>query len=140
MAKKIHYEQNPGYRDVCGFAEKDSPITSNPASVTCGHCKKIMLKTYVYVYHEHNTHGQEGDITHTFKAENLEELDTFVGLFQNGNEDQIPKGRFSTKYKVPKRFFEAGGFAGHDVSFTCKETGEDMRDWWKTQGWGVIED
>ena len=99
---------------------------------------KKTTKTYVYVFREYNSHNQEGTTTVIFKAESLDQLNEYVDLYQNGDVEKIPRGRFSIKHKLPKNFWDAGGFCADDVSFTCKETGEDMRDWWKTNGWGVI--
>ncbi len=94
------------------------------------------LKTYIHVFHEHNSHNQEGDTITTIKAMSLDQLDQYISEWQNGDEEKIPKTRFKQQFKGPKDFYYAGGFAGDDVSFTCKETGEDLKDWYQTQGWG----
>jgi hypothetical protein len=101
--------------------------------------KTNKLKTYVYVYCEYNSHSQEGEVTVTFKAESLDQLNTYVDHYQNGDEKQIPKGRFKIKYDLPPRFWEAGGFCSDDLSFTCKTDGKDMADWWNALGWGRIQ-
>lgn len=103
---------------------------------------KPKLLTYVHVCHEFNTYDQTCVTTTTLKAGSLEELDQLIDKWQNGSDwTEIEKsGVFKTKNKCPKNFFESGGFCSDDISFTCKETGEDLREWYQKQGWGHFKD
>lgn len=98
------------------------------------------LKTYVLLSKEYNSHHQEGISTITFKAVSLDWLDQYISEWQSGHEELIPKGRFKNQFKGPKDFFYAGGFCSKDISFTCKETGEDLSGWYQKQGWGFFGD
>lgn len=101
--------------------------------------KKSKLKTYVWVSREYNSNSQEGEIICTFKAESLEQLEEYLLLYTSGEEDQIPKSRLKVKNKVPRNFFEAGGFCSDDISFTCIDDKKDMSDWWNASGFGFIK-
>lgn len=102
---------------------------------------KPKLNTYVHIYHDVNSHGQEGFTTTTFKAVNLEELDKLIEVHQNAEAKYTAQARFIKQtFKGPKDFYYAGGFAGDDVSFVCKTTGEDLSEWYQEKGWGHFKD
>ena len=101
--------------------------------------KKSKLKTYILTLKEFNSHGQEGTVIHSFKADSLGSLDSYINLWESGNEGLIPAGRYKVKHKLPARFWDAGGFCSEYSTFTCRDTGEDMKVWWETQGWGKLK-
>ena len=113
--------------------------TGSRKTKTTKKTKTNKLKTYIWVSREYNSHSQEGNIIVTFKAESLNQLDTYISLYQNGLEEQIPKGRFKIKHQIPARFYEAGGFCSDDLSFICRDNGEDMSKWFNTSGFGFIK-
>ena len=95
--------------------------------------------TYILTTEEHNSHGQSGSITHTFRASSLAFLNDYIDLWEDGYEDQIPEGQYTFEENLPEDYYEAGGFTGRNLTFTCQETGEDMKIWWETQGWGTLK-
>ncbi len=99
---------------------------------------KPKLKTYVLTVEEYNCHSQEGFSIHSFKADSLEQLDSYINIWESGTEEKIPAGRYKVKHKLPARFWEAGGFYSDYLTFVCKETGEDMKKWWESQGFGKL--
>lgn len=112
--------------------------TGSRKTKTMKKTKTSKLKTYVYVSLEYNSHSQEGYITRTFKAESLKQLEAYVALWQEGHDDQIPQGRFKEVAKLPKNFWDAGGFCSDDISFVCKTDGKDLAKWWNSLGYGFI--
>lgn len=114
--------------------------TGSPKMKTTKKTKTSKLKTYVYVRLEYNSNGQEGYTTITFKAESLKQLESYVALWSNGLEQQIPGARFRQVEKLPRYFWEAGGFCSDDISFICKTDGKDLAKWWNNLGYGRIRE
>lgn len=112
--------------------------TGSRKTKTTKKTKTSKLKTYVYVSLEYNSNSQEGYITRTFKAKSLEQLQAYVVLWSEGLETQIPQGRFKEKRKLPKNFWDAGGFCSDDISFTCITDSKDLAKWWNSLGYGFI--
>lgn len=104
--------------------------------------RKPKLLTYIHVSNEYNTYEQTCVSTTTLKASSLEELNKLIDEWQNGSDwSKLEKaGLLKVKNKCPKNFYESGGFCSDDISFTCKETGEDLRKWYQSQGWGFFGD
>lgn len=112
--------------------------TGSRKTKTTKKTKTSKLKTYVYVSLEYNSNSQEGYIIRTFKAESLKQLGQYVTLWQDGHDDQIPRGRFKEVAKLPRYFWDAGGFCSDDISFICKTDDKDLAKWWNDLGYGHI--
>lgn len=96
-------------------------------------------KTYLLVSQEYNSNSQQATVYVFFRAESLDQLDSYIHIYQNGESDQIPVGRFRTIFDGPEDFYEAGGFSSIDLSFICRDDGIDMSRWWNKNGWGYIK-
>lgn len=101
--------------------------------------KKNKLKIYKWVSKHYNSNSQEGEIIVVFKAESLKQLDSYIFSYQKDDNPIVPKARLKVKEKLPKNFYEAGGFCSKDISFICVSDKTDMKEWWNASGLGFIK-